>query len=388
MSRLRTVARRGRRTFIGAALAVAVAAATGGWAVGNAQSAVTGPAPGAAAWRADRSLGVRLPDPATARPADVARFFAALTDGQRQALVAQHPLTVGNLDGAPPALRYAANSRALKAERDRQLARATDPGGTLQDHRRAGKAAARCASLLSPGRRILAFDPRGRGQVAEVYGDLAAAEHTAVIVPGSDIDLSSFDRARDPYGTPAGMARSLRTRLAADAPRARTAVIAWAGYTTPVGIAPDATTGRLADAGAPRLARFLSGLAAVGAPAPAVLCHSYGSVVCGLAVPQLDGGGIADLVVFGSPGIRRDNVAELHTSARVWAARDASDWIGDIPNVELLGLGHGADPTDPAFGARRVPAERAVGHTGYFAPGTDSLRNFTAIVLGRYGAVR
>ncbi|MGW2026319.1 alpha/beta hydrolase [Streptomyces decoyicus] len=388
MSRLRTVARRGRRAFIGAALAVTVAAATGGWAVGNAQSAVTGPAPGAAAWRADRSLGVRLPDPATARPADVARFFAALTDGQRQALVARHPLTVGNLDGAPPALRYAANSRALTAERERQLARATDPAGTLQDHRRARKAAARCASLLSPGRRILAFDPRGRGQVAEVYGDLAAAERTAVIVPGSDIDLSSFDRARDPYGTPAGMARSLRTRLAADAPGTRTAVIAWAGYTTPVGIAPDATTGRLADAGAPRLARFLSGLAAVGAPAPAVLCHSYGSVVCGLAVPQLDGGGIADLVVFGSPGIRRDNVAELRTSARVWAARDASDWIGDIPNVELLGLGHGADPTDPAFGARRVPAERAVGHTGYFAPGTDSLRNFTAIVLGRYGAVR
>ncbi|WP_329177419.1 alpha/beta hydrolase family protein [Streptomyces decoyicus] len=388
MSRLRTVARRGRRTFIGAALAVAVVAATGGWAFGNAQSAVTGPAPGAAAWRADRSLGVRLPDPATARPADVARFFTTLTDGQRQALVARHPLTVGNLDGAPPALRYAANSRALKAERDRRLARATDPAGTPQDHRRARKAAARCASLLSPGRRILAFDPRGRGQVAEVYGDLAAAERTAVIVPGSDIDLSSFDRARDPYGTPAGMARSLRTRLAADAPQARTAVIAWAGYTTPVGIAPDATTGRLADAGAPRLARFLSGLAAVGAPAPAVLCHSYGSVVCGLAVPRLDGGGIADLVVFGSPGIRRDNVAELHTSARVWAARDASDWIGDIPNVELLGLGHGADPTDPAFGARRVPAERAVGHTGYLAPGTDSLRNFAAIVLGRYGAVR
>lgn len=388
MSRLRSVARRGRRTFIGAALAVAVVAATGGWAVGNAQSAVTGPAPGAAAWRADRSLGVRLPDPATARPADVARFFAALTDGQRQALVARHPLTVGNLDGAPPALRYAANSRALKAERDRQLARATDPAGTLQDHRRARKAAARCVSLLSPGRRILAFDPRGRGQVAEVYGDLAAAERTAVIVPGSDIDLFSFDRARDPYGTPAGMARSLRTRLAADAPGTRTAVVAWAGYTTPVGIAPDATTGRLADAGAPRLARFLSGLAAVGAPAPAVLCHSYGSVVCGLAVPQLAGGGIADLVVFGSPGIRRDNVAELHTPARVWAARDASDWIGDIPNVELLGLGHGADPTDPAFGARRVPAERAVGHTGYFAPGTDSLRNFSAIVLGRYDAVR
>ncbi|MFI0709657.1 alpha/beta hydrolase [Streptomyces inhibens] len=388
MSLLRTAARRGKRTLISAALTLTVAAGTGGWAAGSAQTASTGPAPGAAAWRADHSLGVRLPDPATAPPADVARFFASLTDAQRQTLAARHPLTVGNLDGAPLTLRYEANSLALKAERDRQLARATDPAGTLQDHQRARKAADRCASLLAPGRRILAFDPRGRGQVAEVHGDLATAEHTAVIVPGSDIDLASFDRAKDPYGTPTGMARSLRTQMAADAPGTRTAVIAWVGYTTPVGIGPDAATGRLADAGAPRLARFLSGLAATGTPAPAVLCHSYGSVVCGLAVPRLGRGGIADLVVFASPGMRRDNVAELHTSARVWAARDASDWIGDIPNVELLGLGHGADPTDPAFGARRVSAERAEGHTGYLAPGTDSLRNFAAIVLGRYGHVR
>ncbi|WP_077192341.1 alpha/beta hydrolase [Streptomyces lydicus] len=388
MSVRSTAVRRGRRTLIGAALAAALVAGTGGWAAGSAQTAVTGPAPGAAAWRADHSLGVRLPDPASARPAAVARFFTALSAAQRHALAARHPLTVGNLDGAPLALRYEANSLALKAERARQLARATDPAGTLEDHRQAGKAAERCAELLAPGRRILAFDPRGRGQVAEVYGNLATAEHTAVVVPGSDIDLASFDRAKDPYGTPAGMATSLRAQMAVEAPKARTAVIAWAGYTTPVGLGPDAATGRLAEAGAPRLARLLSGLAATGVRAPAVLCHSYGSVVCGLAVPRLGRGDLADLIVFASPGMRRDSVAELHTSARVWAARDASDWIADVPNVELLGLGHGADPTSPGFGARHVSAERAEGHTGYLAPGTDSLRSFAAIVLGRYGDVR
>ncbi|MFE3551060.1 alpha/beta hydrolase [Streptomyces kronopolitis] len=388
MSRLRSALGRSRRTLVGAALALAVAAGTGGWAAGTAQTAVTGPPPGAAAWRADHALGVRLPDPATAAPVEVARFFAALTGRQQQALAARHPLTVGNLDGAPLALRYRANSLALRAERDDRLARATDPAGTLQDHRQARAAARRYTALLAPGRRILAFDPRGRGQVAEVHGDLAAAAHTAVIVPGSDIDLASFDRARDPYGTPSGMARSLRAELAAEAPGTSTAVIAWAGYTTPVGLGPDAATGRLAEAGAPRLARLLSGLAAVGARPPAVLCHSYGSVVCGLAVPRLGGGGLADLIVLGSPGMRRDSVAELHTRARVWAGRDASDWIGNLPHVELLGLGHGTDPTDPAFGARRLPAVRAKGHTGYLAPGTDSLRNVAAVVLGRYGAVR
>ncbi len=111
-------------------------------------------------------------------------------------------------------------------------------------------------------------------------------------------------------------------------------------------------------------------------------------MVCGLAARRWTAEA-TDLVVFGSPGMRAGTTWRSCTpAARVWAARDASDWIGDVPNVELLGLGHGADPTDPAFGARRVPAERAEGHTGYFAPGTDSLRNFAAIVLGRYGAVR
>ncbi|MFL4494531.1 alpha/beta hydrolase [Streptomyces sp. VTCC 41912] len=387
MTVLRSAARRSKRTLAAAVLALTVVAGTGGWAAGSAQTAVTGPAPGAAAWRADHALGIPLPDPASASPAAVARFFAGLTDAQQRALVARHPLTVGNLDGAPVALRYAANARALRAERDRELARTTDPSGTLQDHQQAARTAARYAALLAPGRRILAFDPRGRGQVAEVQGDLASAQHVAVIVPGSDIDLSTFDRTTDRYGTPTGMAASLRRQMAAEAPQVRTAVIAWVGYTTPVGLGPDAATGRLAEAGAPRLNRFLAGLAATGAPAPAVLCHSYGSVVCGLAVPHAGRGRLADLVVFGSPGMRRDDAAQLRTTTRVWAARDASDWIGRVPHVELLGLGHGADPTDPAFGARRVPAERAQGHTGYLAPGTDSLRNFAAIALGRYGDV-
>ncbi|MGW1836365.1 alpha/beta hydrolase [Streptomyces sp. NPDC002067] len=386
MSLLRATTRRGRRALAAAALVVLVAGGTGGWAAGSAETAVTGPAPGAAAWRADHSAGVPLPDPATASPDGVARFFDRLTAAQRHILTVRHPLTVGNLDGAPIALRYQANSLALRAERDRQQALSTAPGGTLEDHRAARRAADRYTELLAPGRQILAFDPRGRGQIAEVHGDLAEAERTAAVVPGSDIDLTTFDRARDPYGTPTGMATSLRARMAADAPGVRTAVIAWTGYTTPVGLGPDAATGRLAEAAVPRLVRFLSGLAAVGAPSPTLLCHSYGSVVCGLAGPAL-GHTARDLIVFGSPGMRRPSAAAVDAYARVWAARDATDWIGDVPHVDVLGLGHGEDPTDPAFGARRVSAIRAEGHTGYLAPGTDSLRNFAAITLGRYTAV-
>lgn len=340
--------RRYTRTLMAAALATTVVAGTVGWASGTAQQAMSGPPPGTSAWQADTSLGRTLPDPFEASPAEVAAFFRGLTPSRQRQLILRHPSVVGNLDGAPPALRYEAN--AIAVSRD-----------------------ARYAHLS--GRRILAFDPRGRGLVAEVFGDLERSRHVAVVVPGSDIDAGSYDRAHDPYGTPAGMAQRLRA-----ATGGRTAVVAWAGYTTPVGVGLDAATGDLAEVGAERLIRLGDGLAATGTAAPSVFCHSYGSVVCGLAAAQLKA---KDLVVFGSPGMHADNVAELGTSARVWAAKDPTDWISKVPHVRFLGLGHGTDPASSAFGALRVPAEDARGHTGYFAPGTTSLRAFAAIAEGR-----
>lgn len=340
------------RTLVTAALAVAVVAGTAGWASGGSQQAVTGPPPGTAAWMADAvSSGRPLPDPASASPREVARFFAGLDEAGRRELLRLHPLVVGNLDGAPLPLRYEANRLSVAA--------------TGQ---------ARYASLAAPERQILAFDPRGRGQVAEVFGDLERAAHVSVIVPGSDSDASAYDGGRTPYTGPAGMARTLRTAAGES-----TAVVAWTGYTTPVGVGLDAADGRLAEAGADRLARFTAGLDAVGAPDPVLFCHSYGSVVCGLAARHTDA---TDIVVFGSPGMRVRTVAGLHTGARVWAARGPSDWIADVPNVEFAGIGHGADPTSAAFGARRVPAADVRGHAGYFTPGTQSLAAFAAIAEG------
>ncbi|MEU8437715.1 alpha/beta hydrolase [Streptomyces sp. NPDC029216] len=346
--------RRFGRTIVTAALAVAVVAGTAGWASVDSQAAVTGPPPGTAAWRADTAAGRALPDPATAGPHEVARFFAGLDEGARRELLRAHPLVVGNLEGAPLPLRYEANRLAVLATGE-----------------------ARYASLASPGRRILAFDPRGRGQVAEVFGDPERAAHVSVIVPGSDNDAQSHDAPRTPGTGPAGMARALWSATGGAA--GDTAVIAWTGYTTPVGVGLDAAGGRLAEAGAVRLARFTAGLDAVGAPDPVLLCHSYGSVVCGLAARHTDA---ADLVVLGSPGMRAETAAALGTKARVWAARGPSDWIADVPHVRVAGLGHGADPASASFGARRVPAADVVGHTGYFAAGSRSLAAIAAIAKG------
>ena len=130
---------------------------------------------------------------------------------------------------------------------------------------------------------------------------------------------------------------------------------------------------------APHELPVVDGIVAAGAPEPAVFCHSYGSVVCGLAAHQLKA---KDLVVLGSPGMRAADAGALNTSARVWAAKAPTDWIDKVPYVRFAGLGHGPDPAAPAFGARRVAADDVPGHGGYFAPGTRSLRTFAAIAQG------
>ncbi|MER5864411.1 alpha/beta hydrolase [Kitasatospora sp. NPDC002040] len=360
-----------RRALAGGLLAVLAVGGAGGWAAGEGQQAVTGPPPGSTAWVADTTLGVRLPEPGKAGAAEVAEFFAGLPLAQQRALAVRHPLVVGNLDGTPFPLRYFANSLALREERDRELAVAADPALPERDRAAARARAERYAALS--GRQLLAFDPRGRGQLAEVFGDLAMAERTAVIVPGADIDLMTADRASSPFGTPTGMAKALRAQAGE-----RLAVVAWTGYTTPVKVGLDAATARLARAGADRLSRFLDGLAPTTGPVT-VLCHSYGTVVCSLA--GLGPGQAAGLVAIGSPGMDVDRAADLRIP--VWVAqRNDEDWIDQVPNVSFLGLGHGADPDDPAFGARLVSSAESHGHSGYFAPGTTSLANFAAISLG------
>jgi hypothetical protein len=109
-------------------------------------------------------------------------------------------------------------------------------------------------------------------------------------------------------------------------------------------------------------------------------------VLCGVAAGELPSR-VTDIAVAGSPGMRVQRAAQLHTSAAVWAMRDRNDWIEDVPNMEVGGLGHGADPVDRGFGARVVSASDANGHSGYFVPGTESLSNFAAIGVGAYGSV-
>ncbi|MEV5841313.1 alpha/beta hydrolase [Streptomyces sp. NPDC051985] len=237
-------------------------------------------------------------------------------------------------------------------------------------------------ALASPTRHLLHFDARGTGRATEVLGDLAHATRVAVLVPGSDTTLDTYARFHT-------AAESLYRRLTHEAPRTTpTAVVAWLGYRTPATISTTVLTPGRAGQAAPHLREFIRELRTLTAPGPAavsLLCHSYGTVVCARAAPALAGLGVTDIAFVGSPGTGADSAAALHTSARVWAARGAGDWIADVPHLRLglfgTTVGFGTDPVSPSFGAR-VFAAGPGGHSDYFTPGSASLANLARIALG------
>jgi pimeloyl-ACP methyl ester carboxylesterase len=367
------------------ALAVVfVMLATTGWTALRSHHDKTPLQASRSSWEHGRLHGHRLPDP-DAAPAVLSRFFASLTVQQRTDLAHRYPLAVGNMNGAPVALRYRANHLALAKQRRVEAKRMHDSRLSPTGQHEAGRRMHRYEALMHEGRHILAFDPEGTGRVAEVFGNLQHAERVSVVVPGVDTDLLTFQKTNKPYSAPVGMAKSLYTAEQAADPSTRTAVIAWADYTAPAGLGIDSATAMRAKDGAVRLnalVRALPGKAPVS-----LFCHSYGSVVCGIAAHTLPRR-VADIAVAGSPGMRTEKASHLHTSAQVWSMRDATDWIQDVPYLELGGLGHGADPVSSAFGARVLSAQGAKGHGGYFEPDTESLLNFAEIGVGAYGSVR
>ncbi|MFC8868116.1 alpha/beta hydrolase [Streptomyces sp. NPDC057148] len=274
--------------------------------------------------------------------------------------------TAGTLEEA-----YAAN-RANAAEASRMAAAHGDR------HRAAADRA-----MADPSRRLLAFDGRGAGLATEVFGDLAQADRVAVLVPGSDTSLDTYGRFR-------AAALALHRQLAARAPEGTaTAVVAWLGYETPGTVSTTVATTDRADRAAPQLRALVDGLRDITGPGTslALLCHSYGSVVCARAADGLD---VTDIALLGSPGTGADSAAGLHTRARVWAARGADDWVEHVPHLsaDLFGttVGFGTDPVSPDFGAR-VFAAGDGGHSDYFDPGSLSLTNLARIALGETAEV-
>ncbi|MEV6940670.1 alpha/beta hydrolase [Streptomyces sp. NPDC051172] len=295
-----------------------------------------------------------------------AAVVAPLSAAARPQIPAPPPATLAPLTAATLDAAYKAN-RTNAAEASRMAAAHGDR-----------KRAAADRAMATPTRHLLAYDGRGEGQATEVFGDLATATRIAVLIPGSDTSLDTYDRFR-------ATAVALHDRLLRESPKGtRTAVVAWLGYQTPGTISTTVLTTDRADQAAPHLREFITDLRrTAGRKADiSLLCHSYGTVVCARAAPGLD---VQDIAFVGSPGTGTDTAAALHTRARIWAARGSDDWVEEVPHVraDLFGwtVGFGTDPVSPAFGAR-VFAAGPGGHSDYFRPGSVSLANLTRIVLG------
>ncbi|POX45137.1 hypothetical protein C3489_34835 [Streptomyces sp. Ru71] len=294
-----------------------------------------------------------------------------LSAAARPQIPAPAPASLGPATAATLPQAYAANrANALEAAR---MAAGHGDGGRAETER----------ALADPTRQLLAFDGRGPGRVTEVLGDLAGADRIAVLVPGSDTSLDTYARFR-------ATATALAARLAKEAPPGTvTAVVAWLGYDTPGTVSTTVLTAGRAEQAAPELKRLVRQLHAIAGRTAHVslLCHSYGSVVCGRAADGLD---VDDIALVGSPGTGADDVTALHTTARVWAGRGSDDWVAEVPHVrvDLPGatVGFGTDPVSPAFGARVFAAGRG-GHSDYFRPGSEALANLARIVLGEQAEV-
>jgi hypothetical protein len=237
-------------------------------------------------------------------------------------------------------------------------------------------------AVTGPRATVLRADP-AHGRLVEAFGDVRRARHIAVIVPGVGWTGPLLSDERDAGRRhPAVQARTLLAEMQRSDPGTPAAVVVWLDYDPPSGLDADAARSERALDGAPRLVSFVDHLSR--SAEVSLVCHSYGSVVCGHAAPDLR---VSNLVVVGSPGMDVWTRSALHTSATVWAGVAADDPIGLVPHTRVEGFGHAADPTSPSFGARPLPVAGAHGHNGYLAAGTDSVRAIAQIATGNGSSV-
>jgi pimeloyl-ACP methyl ester carboxylesterase len=288
-------------------------------------------------------------------PADVRKWWDALSDSDRQLLLAGRPDLVGNLDGVPPDVRYAANRANIQAEIDR-LTAAGAPSSRIDALK----------ALLDPNRQIMLFDPTGDGRIAEVFGNLKTADDIAVVVPGIGNSLANYSPE---------YARNIREAAHGD-----TATIMWVGYDTPSApkdlnvLDPSAVSAGRAKEWAPTLVSFTDGLRTSGQGEIAIVAHSYGTVLVTEAAKA--GMQVDRVILLGSPGVPADN-AGVFKGADVFAAKNTLDYVP-------AGSTHGTDPTSAGFGAHGLPGNplRAFDHSSYFNPGSNALHGIVGAIEG------
>jgi hypothetical protein len=358
-------------------------------------------------------------------PAQVNDWWRSLTPEQQEQAIRDHPELVGWLDGVPSADRDVANrlvlggqTDALRAEADQHARRLAglltdDPYNEIEIQRETealnaarsqlDKLAAVDKALTSLGDSgmLLGIDGAGDGRVVLAVGDPDTARHTGVWVPGlgTTVEGNTVDNA--------GRMQQLNLAAGALTPGGAhdVSTVYWLGYDAPdLNNLSVAFEGR-SEQGGPRYLTFMDGMRATHDTGPSHLVamgHSYGSTVVGEAA--LSGRlPVDDIIVQGSPGMHTDHASGLLADPRhVWAGAAADDPVAETGNVtkwtqlapivgpfigEAYDDGHGVSPHEAEFGANEYVVDTS-GHTHYWEPNSESLRNQARVLVGQYSGIR
>lgn len=305
-----------------------------------------------------------------------ADWWSGLSAQDQLAYQAYQPASLGAMDGLPAEVRHEANLQTLR-----------DDAANGHDRQNAQQLLDRVEQSWSdPDAQaiyLLGYQAPGAGnspdaRVIASIGNPDTADNVAVYVPGTGTDLGniggSLDRVDD-----------LRAQADMIPGAGDTAGVVWLGYDAPDTI-PNAIGAGYARDGAPDLRDFTAGLREASQNPDArttVIGHSYGSTVVGYADSGSghNGLGVDDVIVMGSPGMGVGHVNQLHTdNNHFWAGAAGNDVV---TYTEV----HGNSPVDWSFGGQRISTDGASGHSAYWEPGTESLRNQAYILTGNYDQV-
>jgi hypothetical protein len=266
-------------------------------------------------------------------------------------------------DSSPLARRAAGNLEAVKKDLAAAYTQGDDSRTALLE------------TLLSSGSAILLYRPQLE-HYAVLFGDLDAASHVALVVPGVGDGTNMCDD---------WIPGAMNLYVAA----AETAVVLWKGYDNPLDIFDAATeslegSADLTAAGSDLVA-FVDWLDLAERRSLTVVAHSFGSVVAGAALAD-HGLRPTDVVVAGSPGMTVDDLRDLHLTRSHFFSEQAP---GDV--IAELGI-FGAPPASPSFGGTRMrtnaPGHPDVeAHSAYFEAGSEALENIVDVVTGNYDGV-
>lgn len=332
--------------------------------------------------------------------ADVSAWWSSLDAGATKTLSTAAAQLVGNLDGIPVTIRDAANRSWLDrsiASREAILVDGTDLGAlrTAQTELHMLGEVTRALGTADsvPSRRLLTVDPHGEGRAAVVLGDLATADYVTYLVPGMFFTIDGqindwTDDAARIYDEQVSWLNLIGEKNSGEASKT-VAVVAWMGYET-----PDLTSIaslELAGEGRDAIASAVEGLLAERSgnePYVSIIAHSYGSTAALMALTEYDFE-IDALSVIGSPGSAAQSVDELHVrNGNVFVGEAAWD---PVPNTAFFG----SDPGSDSYGAKHINVSggidritnevlaASIGHNGYFAAGSESVRNLALIGIGQ-----